>query len=88
MYKYRHTFTHIHIYKTMMFHNDWTHSHFIHTVHCDNTKPVYILNYVGVYLALGREGGREGGTGREREEARERERGRELKSNRKKKVFV
>lgn len=65
----------------MMFHNNWTRSHFIHTVHCDNTKPVYIQNYVGVYLALGREGGRGG------EEVRERERGRELKRKRKK-VFV
>lgn len=65
----------------MVFHNDWTHSHFIHTVHCDNTKPVYIQNYVGVYLALGQEGGSQGGRvgrgGKEREreggEVRERE---------------
>ena len=57
--------SHTQTYETMMFHKGWTHSHFIHTVHCDNTKPVYIQNYVGVYLALGqereREGGREGG---------------------------
>ncbi len=58
-----------------MFHNGWTHSHFIHTVHCDNTKPVYIQNYVGVYLALGqeREREREGGGERGGEEVRERE---------------
>ena len=58
-------------------------------MHCDNTKPVYIQNYVGVYLALGqereREGGREGGREKEREE--EREGGRELKRNRKKRCL-
>lgn len=44
-------------------HNDWTHSHVLHTLHYDNTKAVYIQNHVGVYLALRRERQRE----RERE---------------------
>ena len=73
--------------ETMVFQNDWTRSHFTHTVHCDNTKPVYIQNYVGVYLALGqeRERGREGGG--ERGGERKTERGREFKRKRIK-VFV
>lgn len=41
-------------------------------MHCDNTKPVYIQNYVGVYLALGREkGGRGGERKRERQRIKE-----------------
>lgn len=41
-------------------------------MHCDNTKLVYIQNYVGVYLAPGQE--REGGEVRERERQRIKER--------------
>lgn len=61
-------------------------------MHCDNTKPVYIQNYVGVCLALGRkrEGRKEkggkrrgiGGEGGERKRKKERERARELERKR------
>lgn len=69
-----HAPTQVYTHKTIMFQNDWTRSHFIHTVHCDNTKAVYIQNYVGVYLALGREGERREKRERMGEEVRERER--------------
>ena len=54
-------------------------------MHCDNTEPVYIQNYVGVYLAPGqeRERGREGGGERERERGRQR-----IKEKQKKGVCV
>lgn len=79
--------TQVYTHETIMFQNDWTRSHFIYTVHHDNTKPVYIQNYVGVYLALGRKGER-----RERggEEVRERERKieRQRIKDKQNKVFV